>query len=166
MGCICPSSPISSTSASAQNQTLSFIGKTLDGRDFDLAQLQGAPILINIWASWCEPCMRELPLLEQLHQKHLPQNLQVIALNVDRKADQVHVPDLVQKYQLSFPVILDVQGSASAKFKIFGLPVTLLIDAQGDIVWRKDGILEISDVQFHQALQKVLHSQNGEQAKF
>ena len=80
----------------------------LNGVAWRLADLRGQAVLINFWASWCEPCRAEMPSLQALAQQHGPEQLQVLAVNFKEGAPTVQ--RFVQQSQLQLPVILDPQG--------------------------------------------------------
>jgi thiol-disulfide isomerase/thioredoxin len=94
---------------------------TLDGRD--------KPVILNFWASWCEPCKRETPALIEFHNLRPDVDVVGVAVN-DRTADSIRFADkLAIPYQLGS----DRSGDAAARFDVSGLPTTLVIDADGRV---------------------------------
>lgn len=109
----------------------------LDGRPLDLpALLAGRPALVNLWATWCAPCIRELPSLDRLARDH---GLRVIALSVDHTgADTVRV--FLAKHELgALTIALDPTMESLRVLNASGVPVTLLLDSRGNIVARFEG---------------------------
>ncbi|HEY7930328.1 MAG TPA: TlpA disulfide reductase family protein [Steroidobacteraceae bacterium] len=113
----------------------------LNGQPRSLRQYLGHPLVVNFWATWCEPCRREMPLLQQLWQQHRAQGIGVLGVAVDSRS-------AVQKYlhatPVGYPILADVdQGSAAvASFGIEPvLPFSVFTDAQGRIVAVKLGEL-------------------------
>ena len=109
-----------------------FSGRTLDARDLSLAELRGRAVLLNFWASWCQECRPEMPVLERLHRTFGPRGLAVVGINA-REA-----PAAVRRYaadlQLSFPLLLDQEGRINAQYGVVGLPSTFLIGRDGRAV--------------------------------
>ncbi|MER1968739.1 TlpA disulfide reductase family protein [Castellaniella sp. GW247-6E4] len=110
-----------------------FFGRSfqdLNGEDFPLSTLVGRPVLANFWASWCPPCVREMPDLDALHREH--PGVAFVGLAVDTRAN---VERFVQKVPVSYPVLLTgTQGIPLMRElgnKGGGLPFTALFDARG-----------------------------------
>jgi len=97
-----------------------------------LADYRGQVVLVNLWATWCEPCKQEMPALQSFYNRHRDEGFMVIAINDgDPKAD---VLQFLQEYRLTFPVWLDPTYSATEQaFKTLGLPSSFVIDRQGTI---------------------------------
>ncbi|HMO16832.1 MAG TPA: TlpA disulfide reductase family protein [Oligoflexia bacterium] len=88
-------------------------------------------ILLNFWASWCVPCVKELPLLEKLHKEKLVPGLKVISINTDAKSQRDKVKSLAEKYGISFSIFLDPELESVEKFHLTGYPETFFIDTDG-----------------------------------
>ena len=110
------------------------------GGELDLASLRGKPLLINFWATWCAPCVRELPLIDRFHREYGPRGWQVLGLAVDRPAPVV---EFLARVKVGFPIglagvdgmdLLHGLGNAQG-----GLPFTVVINAAGQLVQRKIG---------------------------
>ncbi len=113
--------------------------QTLSGREVTLADWAGQVVLLNLWATWCAPCVRELPSLARLQEQLGSDRFQVAAVSVDRAGARVVVPFL-QRLQLNaLPVYLDPAGQALRAFKARGLPTTLVIGAAGQELGRLEG---------------------------
>ena len=104
--------------------------KNLDGQTVRLSDFRGRPVLLNFWATWCQPCAEELPSLQRLHESLGEKGLQVVAISIDR-SNHEKVRDYVKNYHLTFPVLLDPDQEARRKYFILGLPTSYLIDARG-----------------------------------
>lgn len=111
-------------------------------------QYLGKPLLLNFWATWCPPCVEELPLLDRFYQERRAKGWTVLALAVDQEAA---VARFLQKRPLSLPVaIAGMQGAALGKElgnSAGGLPYSVLFDAKGMARERKMGQLHESDLQ-------------------
>jgi thiol-disulfide isomerase/thioredoxin len=110
-----------------------FTLETLDGSQLTLSGLQGRPVMLNLWASWCLPCRVEMPAIERVYQRHREDGLVVVGLNVTAQDSEAAARAFVQEFGLSFPIVLDRDGAASARYELMGLPSTYFIDRQGII---------------------------------
>lgn len=126
------------------------------GTRIDLRSLRGAPVLLNVWATWCEPCRHELPILDALRTRHRSRGLRVIAASVDRDESAEQVVAFMQRRKLGVELWLDREDRASTVFGIATLPATLLFDAKGTLVWRRDGVITDGDPELAAAIERVL----------
>lgn len=133
-----------------------FTGRTLDGEPFDLAEQRGKVILLNVWATWCAPCKQEMPELQALHARHRDQGFSVIGVSVDAARLALEVRGLVEQFGLTYPNVHDARNTIGPGFQIVGYPTSFLIDRQGALVWRKDGLLEPGDPELATALADAL----------
>lgn len=107
---------------------------TLDGESFSLAALQGKPVVLNFWATWCGPCRRELPALQASAERY-SDNVTIVGV------DQAEDADIVQRYVdelgLTFPIPMDTDGKVGEAYRVRGLPTTYFIDSEGVIqrIW-------------------------------
>ena len=128
--------------------------KDLDGKTRTLSDYKGKVVLVNFWATWCPPCRREMPSMEQLSQKLKAEPFVVLAL------DQVENFDLVFTFtgQLdpapTFPVLLDGKGQSAKDWKVLGLPTSFLVDKQGRVAYRAMGGREFD----HPEIQKLIRA--------
>jgi thiol-disulfide isomerase/thioredoxin len=117
--------------------------KNPDGGDFDLAKFKGGPVLVNLWASWCAPCIKELPTLQQLEQAHIDDGaLGVIAVSQDM-APQGSVEAFLAERDIGrFAAFHDSEMKLTDALGIQVMPTTILYDSQGKEVWRYVGDLD------------------------
>jgi cytochrome c biogenesis protein CcmG/thiol:disulfide interchange protein DsbE len=95
-----------------------------------LSELKGSVVLINFWATWCEPCIEELPSIETLF-RHFSNNPRFQVITILFKDDRQKALWYMKENGYTFPVYLNPDGSAAKKFKITGVPETFIIDKQG-----------------------------------
>jgi thiol-disulfide isomerase/thioredoxin len=105
-------------------------GTDMSSKTWRLADLRGRAVLLNFWASWCEPCRAEMPSLQRLARQN-PQSLVVLAINF--KEPPGAVQQFVQRSDLQLPVLLDPQGDAARQWGIAIYPSTVLIGADGKV---------------------------------
>ena len=117
--------------------------KDPDGGEFDLTKFKGKPVLVNLWASWCAPCIKELPTLHQLEQAQAQAGkLRVIAISQDM-APQGSVDAFLAERDLGrFAAYHDAEMKLPEALKVLVMPTTILFDAEGREVWRYVGDLD------------------------
>ncbi|HET7709307.1 MAG TPA: TlpA disulfide reductase family protein [Sphingomicrobium sp.] len=119
--------------------------KNPEGGDISLAEFQGTPVLVNLWATWCAPCVKELPTLDQLVQAHpIDGRLGVVAISQDM-GPQNSVKAFLETLRIrQLGAYHDPTMALSAALQAEVLPTTILFDAQGREVWRFVGDLDWS----------------------
>ncbi len=104
-----------------------------DGRQLSLHDLQGSPVLINFWATWCDPCRSEMPELVAAAQRN--PNLRVLAVNAQEELDQIQ--PFAEDFQMEIPIVRDTDGALRDLYAASGMPTSVFIDKKGKIalVW-------------------------------
>ena len=117
--------------------------KNPDGGEFDLAKFKGTPVLVNLWASWCAPCIKELPTLQQLEQAQADEGkLGIIAVSQDM-APQGSVDAFLGERDIGrFAAYHDPDMKLTSALGVQVMPTTILYDAEGKEVWRYIGDLD------------------------
>jgi peroxiredoxin len=110
-----------------------FTLSTLEGRPVRLREFRGKLVLMNFWATWCAPCLHEMPSMEQLYQTFKQTEFVLLAVSMDRQGEGVARP-FVDKLKLTFPVLLDSTLEVSRQYSVRGLPTTYLIDPEGLLI--------------------------------
>lgn len=113
--------------------------ETLDGRRLDLAAYRGRPVLLNFWATWCAPCVREFPLLRRTLDQRGSQGLVVLGVLVNDSAGNAR--RFVREHGGTWPVGTDQGAKAAAAFKVVGLPETVFVRKDGTLATRVLGEL-------------------------
>lgn len=101
----------------------------LSGNPVQLSQLRGKVVVVDFWASWCEPCRQALPELEQIYQRHQEAGLVVVGVNVDR--DAANARSFLRRTRVSFPVVHDEGQRVAGQYRPPRMPSTFVIDRQG-----------------------------------
>jgi len=96
-----------------------------------LAEQRGEVIMLNFWASWCGPCRKEMPLLNDLHKRYSKAGFQVWGVNVD--ANRADADRLLKKIPVDFPILFDPNGKVGSLFNVDAMPTTVFIDRSGKI---------------------------------
>ena len=126
----------------------------LKGAPKTLADYRGKVVLLNFWASWCPPCLREMPSMERLREKMAGRPLEIVA--VDSAETPEEVSAYLSRMQLGFPVLLDPDGSNTRRWKIFALPTSFLLDAEGRVRYVLTGPTEWDEGEALQVIDALL----------
>jgi len=114
---------------SAPNFTL----PDLDAKMVSMADYKGKVILLNIWATWCPPCVEEMPSMEKLHQELKDEDFEILAVSIDTSGAKTVLP-FMKKHKLSFPALTDTKGAITSLYQTTGVPESFIIDKDGIIV--------------------------------
>lgn len=98
----------------------------------------GTPVLLNVWATWCESCREEMADLAALEKKYAPEHVKVVAVSVDN-GDGTRVKRFAESEQLPFAVAHDPAGEVQKKFQAVGVPETYLVSGDGRMLWVRRG---------------------------
>ena len=112
------------------------------GGSVGLADFRGRVVLVNFWATWCAPCVREMPSLDRLQAKLGPEGLLVMAVSQDRKGLAAAEPFYREQGLDNLEIFLDPKGAFARAMGVGGLPTSLLIDDRGRVVGGLEGPLE------------------------
>ncbi|WP_255603333.1 TlpA disulfide reductase family protein [Oscillochloris sp. ZM17-4] len=123
----------------------------MSGDTVNLTAYRGQVVLVNFWGTWCEPCKRELPALQAANERYGDKGLTIIGVNLtdDEQSQGVSedgIRTFAEQYNLTYPIALDRDGSVTDAFRVFPLPTSFFIDAQGQIRYVHVGELTLDDV--------------------
>ncbi len=121
-----------------------FVLKDQTGKELRLASLKGKPLLINLWATWCAPCVAELPALDRLAGERAGR-LKVLTVSQDMQKLETVAPFLKARGAARLEPWLDPEGELSVQYGAQLLPTSIYYDAQGREVWRLSGPREWND---------------------
>ena len=131
------------------SHNLTPVKKVISASDFELSDMdeekvklssyRGKVVLLNFWATWCPPCIREMPSMERLHQQVDAEAFKVIAVNQMEDADEVFAFTGQLDVDPTFEILFDTTSEVSQAYAVRGLPTTYLIDKKGNIRYRAVG---------------------------
>ena len=105
----------------------------LQGRSVQLTALRGKVVFVNVWATWCAPCIEEMPTIQQLYERLHSRGLEILAVSLDALGAQVVVP-FIRSHRLSFPTLLDTKNSVQRLYLTTGVPESFIVDKRGILV--------------------------------
>jgi len=143
--------------ASANGGPTQVVIKSLDGKDFTVAQYKGKVVLVNFWATWCEPCKIEMPSLVDLQKKYGPQGLQIVGVAMD-DADDKEIGTFAHKMGVNYMVLRGTEEIGDRYGGIERLPMTYYLDRSGKVV---DATLGMAgEATFEEAIKRALAQGN------
>jgi thiol-disulfide isomerase/thioredoxin len=128
--------------------------KDLDGKDLSLSQYKGKVVLVNFWATWCEPCQVEIPWLIEMQQKYAAKGFTVLGIAMDEEGAKVVTPWVGKerfevngtKSQMNYPIVIGNDAAADKFGGLLGYPTSVLITREGKIVKRITGLISPEEI--------------------
>jgi len=118
-------------------QALDFMGISAAGKPVRLSDLKGNLVLMNFWATWCVPCLEEMPSMDRLNRQMQGKKFKVLAIDLQETADQVQA--FAKNNKFSYDLVLDPAGEISHHYGVLRIPVSYLVDPKGFIIRRALG---------------------------
>jgi len=146
-------SPSSAQGVEVGNLAPDFQLQNLDGQTVSLGNLQGKPVLINFWATWCGYCIDEMPYIQEIYEEWSDKGLEVLAINKGESSAKVE--EFIQSHTLSFTVLLDTKQDVAQRYNITGIPTTFFIDKDGIIQDKVIGAFQ-NKAQIENRLSKIM----------
>jgi len=115
----------------------------LDGKIVSLSDYRGKVVLVNIWATWCAPCVNEVASMEKLYQEFKGDDFEILAVSVDAPGLKAVAP-FMKAHKLSFPALIDSEGTIKNLYKATGVPESFIVNRQGILVEKIIGPLDWS----------------------
>lgn len=107
--------------------------QTIDGSTLRLSDLRGQMVIVNMWASWCPPCKKEMPAFQRVYQEYAPRGLVILAVDAFEQDNLQDVREFVSANSLTFPILLDEHSEVLNTYRISAFPTTFFIDQEGVI---------------------------------
>ena len=132
----------------------------IDGKPARVADFKGTPVVVNLWATWCQPCIKEMPSLDQL-QGALAGRIVVAAVSEDSAGAKRVAPFVAGMGLRNLKVYLDPKSDLGHAFHVRGLPTSIIIDARGRVVGRVEGAAEWDSAAMIAVLKPLLEESSG-----
>lgn len=129
---------------------------TLDGEPVRLNDLEGRPVLLNFWATWCTPCREETPFLQSIHQRFRDRGLQVVGVSMDSPGSTGDIHAFLEEMGVTYRILHDPRQTGMDRFGLMGLPATFVLDADGRIRFARIGPVSEEDEEFRLVLREVV----------
>lgn len=113
------------------------------GDTYNLAEMQGQPVIVNFWATWCPPCRAEMPAMQRAWETLRDEGVMLVGVNVGESEGEIAA--FVERLGVDFPLPMDTDMSVSQQWPMKGLPTTFVVDPEGRIVYRAQGEREWDD---------------------
>ena len=136
-----------------QPQAHEFSLPALDGSRHALSDFRGDYVLVNFWAGWCSPCIRELPSMQRTYTAMKGRNFEIIAIHVGPETADMLA--LLKRFEISFPVLVDAELALSS-WNVKGLPASFLLDPEGRVIYKATGPIEWDEPAQRELLQQLL----------
>lgn len=141
-----------------------FAYPTLDGDTVALADHEGKVVLVNVWATWCAPCRREMPSMERLYRKLEGEDLEILAVSIDARRGETDaygrpggdLREFAESLDLTFPILHDVRGRIQRSYQTTGVPESFVVGRDGRIYKKVAGETEWDSPQNEQLIRRLL----------
>ncbi|WP_338751520.1 TlpA disulfide reductase family protein [Bacillus sp. FJAT-52991] len=112
-----------------------FTVKTIQGEEVSLSDYEGKKVILNFWATWCPPCKAEMPHMQKYYEKEAEKNnVEILAVNLTKNdKGKETVADFVKQYGLTFPILLDEEGTLGEQYQAFTIPTTYVLNTDGTV---------------------------------
>ncbi|WP_100010759.1 thiol-disulfide oxidoreductase ResA [Lentibacillus sediminis] len=128
------------------------INESNERESVQLSDLEGKGVMLNFWGTWCKPCEREMPYMQELYGKYKDKGIEIVAVSLD--STELVVDRFVDRHNLTFPVPHDTTEEVRDLYKVGPLPSTFFINPEGEIVEYVEGALTLESLEGH--LQNIL----------
>ncbi|MEM9895376.1 MAG: TlpA disulfide reductase family protein [Bacteroidota bacterium] len=138
-----------------KNASYAFRLETMEGEIVDFSNFKGDIIFLNFWASWCPPCLAEMPDIHDLYEKH-HENVSFIMISLDK--DRQKAKDYVSRKEYDFPVYF-LASKLPRNYSVSSIPTTYLLDQEGKIIVEKQGMAKYDTKKFNNLLRDLAKSE-------
>lgn len=137
--------------------SLVFWGSVVQASDtFDLKQYKGEVVYLDFWASWCGPCVKSFPWMQEMHEKYADQGLRIVAVTVDENPEDAKA--FLKKNRVSFDIVYDPEGKLAAEYGLVGMPTSFMFDREGKQISRHVSFRRDHAVEHEKNLKQLLQT--------
>lgn len=138
-------------------QGVQFVLPDLDGRNISLEEeLAQGPVVLDFWATWCKPCIQALPKLAEIAADYQDRGVRVYTVNIDGPRNLAKIRPFLQRHRLQLPVLLDRTNQVMKQFQLLAPPATLVLTAEGGVVYRHQGYRPGDEAKLRAALEALV----------
>lgn len=131
-----------------------FALRSVDGRVFRLSEYRGEVVVMSFWAQWCGECRYALSALDEIYSKYRKAGLVVLSINVE---DEAKAAAAAKTLKIPFPVLVDERKEVGALYKLTSLPVTVIVDRDGQIQYSRDGYQRGDEQEWSEQVRRQLN---------
>jgi len=124
----------------------------LKGKLHDLSDYKGKVVLVSFWASWCRPCIEEMPSLVKLKEKY-QDNIEILAVNV--REDSATIKQFTQPMNIKFPLLQDHDSSTVKDWKVYVYPSNFIVDKKGELVFAATGAMDWQEIEIEEVIESL-----------
>lgn len=126
----------------------------LGGKQLSLGAFKGQVVMINFWATWCGPCRKEMPLLEQIQKKYAPLGFTMLGVNVEEDTTQMEA--FLGDVPVTFPVLLDPANQVSKLYDVAAMPSTVIVDRKGNVRFIHQGYQPGDESRYQDVIRQLI----------
>jgi peroxiredoxin len=142
------------SSEKMEGKAMDFTLPSRAGENVRLNELTGDVVLVNFWASWCGPCRKELPKLEEIHQKYKDMGVTILGINIDENKELSQ--RLLKDITVNFPILYDHTNKVSEPYNIEAMPSTFIIDKSGNFRFKHLGYLDGYELAYEEQIKQLM----------
>lgn len=124
------------------------------GENVRLAEQRGQVVMLNFWASWCGPCRKEMPLLDEMSKRYGAAGFVLYGVNVEE--DNTDAKKLIKQLGVTFPILYDAESKASSLYNVDAMPTTVLIDKKGEIRFVNRGYKDGDENKYRDQIRELI----------
>ncbi len=125
-----------------------------DNREISLKDFKGRVVYLDFWATWCPPCRKSFPWMDEMHERYKDEGLSIIAVSVDKKREQIE--QFIKKTKPAFIIAHDPTGNVAKAYELRAMPTTYLIDRNGQVVMTHMGFRSTDTDKLEATIQSLL----------
>lgn len=130
--------------------------RTVEGRPFSLSDLRGRVVLVNFWASWCEPCIDEMPSIQRLRERLAGEGFEIVAVNFQEGEPRIRA--FLARVPVTFPIVRDTDGGVAKAWQVRIFPSSFVVDPEGQVRYLLVGSIDWSAADVERTLRTLLRS--------
>ena len=126
-----------------------------DNKKINLSNLKGKVVYLDFWASWCDPCRKSFPWMNEMHSRYDSKKFTIVAINLD--SDKADALKFLAKVPANFDIAYDPEGSVATKYNLKAMPTSYLIDKKGKLVFAHKGYRESDAAEIEEKIRQLLN---------
>ncbi|MEJ2544112.1 MAG: TlpA disulfide reductase family protein [Calditrichaceae bacterium] len=153
---------LNSTSWSGQN-VHNFRLQDIDNKWQQYEQLKGEKLtVLDFWATWCSPCVKAFPKLNEMYRKYQNKGVQFLGINIDSQKNNAKIKPFVKAYKIPYPILKDPNSQLASRLNVKNIPTLLIINSENEVVYRHQGYRFGDEEIIEEEILKILGEQENE----